>query len=122
MTLNGTMIACRRKQSWQTIGSSSKVSRLTNMRSRSIPRWGSASFYAPRHPCATVTGVPFVGVAHDITEMKKLQEQSEVVHRELNHRLKNSLAVVQAIAWKTLSHDVALEQFQKRLASYGRTQ
>ena len=66
--------------------------------------------------------VGIVGVAHDITEIKKLQERSEVVHRELNHRLKNSLALVQAIAWKTLSHDVALDQFQKRLVSYGRTQ
>jgi hypothetical protein len=31
------------------------------------------------------------------------------------------LALVQAIARKTLSHDIALDQFQKRLASYGRT-
>jgi two-component sensor histidine kinase len=59
------------------------------------------------------------GLLVDITETKNAQEQLAVVAREMQHRVKNSLAVVGAIAIQSLrgraDPDAALEQFLARL-------
>jgi two-component sensor histidine kinase len=41
-------------------------------------------------------------VARDVTERKRAEEHQELLINELNHRVKNSLAVVQSIAEQTL--------------------
>jgi two-component sensor histidine kinase len=41
-------------------------------------------------------------VARDVTEKKRAEEHQELLINELNHRVKNSLAVVQSIAEQTL--------------------
>jgi PAS domain S-box-containing protein len=45
--------------------------------------------------------VSVVGTVHDITERKKHQEREHLLMREINHRAKNLLSVVDAIAHQT---------------------
>lgn len=49
-----------------------------------------------------------VGVNADITEQENIAHQRELMLAELNHRVKNTLAVVQAIALQTFKADRAL--------------
>lgn len=51
-------------------------------------------------------GIPTrtLGVAVDITEMKKAEEHQQLLINELNHRVKNTLATVQSIASQSLRH------------------
>ncbi|KMO17283.1 PAS domain-containing protein [Methylobacterium platani] len=44
----------------------------------------------------------FAAVSHDISARKAAEAQQEILNRELSHRLKNTLAMVQAIAMQTL--------------------
>lgn len=46
--------------------------------------------------------VEWFGAATDITERKLAEQQQSVINREMSHRLKNTLAMVQAIAMQTL--------------------
>ncbi len=62
--------------------------------------WSSAK--APLHDAAgAVAGL--VGVSIEITEQKRVEARLRLVVDELNHRVKNTLAVVQAIVVKTLT-------------------
>jgi PAS domain S-box-containing protein len=56
-------------------------------------------------------------IARDISEQKAREEQVQLLLRELNHRTKNSLAVVQAIAHQTAGGTPSdfLERFSQRL-------
>jgi PAS domain S-box-containing protein len=45
-------------------------------------------------------------IARDITEQKRAQERQKLVVSEMKHRIKNSLATVQAIASQTLNRNV----------------
>ncbi|MBA1159002.1 PAS domain S-box protein [Microvirga mediterraneensis] len=62
----------------------------------------------------------------DITSRKRAEQELEVVHHELGHRLKNVLTMVQAIASHTLrnspSMDVARETLAARLVALGKAQ
>src|SRR5260221_174852 len=51
----------------------------------------------------------------DITGRKRAQELQQLVMRELQHRMRNALSVVQAIAIKTLGEDVASKQVRETL-------
>jgi PAS domain S-box-containing protein len=46
----------------------------------------------------------FIGVVRDITERKQAEESQRLLMNELNHRVKNTLATVQAMAEQTLRH------------------
>jgi len=50
--------------------------------------------------------------ALDVTERRRAQEVQQLLVGELNHRVKNTLASVQAIASQTLRHAVSPEAFQ----------
>ncbi len=50
----------------------------------------------------------------DITERKKAEEHVQLLMREISHRSKNLLAVVQAIAGQTARSAGSLEEFEKR--------
>jgi two-component sensor histidine kinase len=75
-----------------------------------------------RDPRDNVIGA--VQVSLDITDRKKGEEQRKLLVNELNHRVKNSLAVVQAIATQTLrgakSLSDAREALVGRLVSLGK--
>jgi PAS domain S-box-containing protein len=49
-------------------------------------------------------------IARDMTERRHADEQRKVLIGELNHRVKNTLAVVQAIASQTLGHASTIEE------------
>jgi|GEM_PF-2173284 len=74
------------------------------------------------------TGVPLrmIGAMLDITERKQAEQQLRLLHRELGHRLKNVLTMVQAIASQTLrnasSMDDARETLAARLVTMGKAQ
>lgn len=77
------------------------------------------------------TAVPFmrdgkvagcIGVAHDITEAKNNADHMKVLIAELQHRTRNVIAVVQALANKTLEPGASLAKYLKRLGALARVQ
>ena len=60
-----------------------------------------------------------IGVLVDIDQAKRAEERHKLLLRELNHRVKNSLAIVQSLAGQTFRTDnarpQALEAFRNRL-------
>jgi PAS domain S-box-containing protein len=72
---------------------------------RIIWRDGSAHWLLLRAELQDITdGLPArtLGVALDITEMKRAEEHQQLLINELNHRVKNTLATVQSIASQSL--------------------
>ncbi|MCJ2060611.1 PAS domain S-box protein [Methylobacterium sp. J-048] len=65
-----------------------------------------------------------IGAMFDISERKRAEEHQRLLTGELQHRVKNTLALVQAIASQTLrgasSVDEMRESFSSRLVSLGR--
>src|SRR5581483_4217415 len=63
--------------------------------------------------------IEWFGAASDVTARKRHEEHRELLLNELNHRVKNTLAMVQSMAMQTLrnSRDTkhAQEQFDARL-------
>lgn len=63
------------------------------------------------------------GVSYEITERKLAEERQRLLLRELNHRVKNTLATVQALATQTVRHarepSAFLEAFTGRLQALG---
>jgi PAS domain S-box-containing protein len=60
-------------------------------------------------------------IARDITERKRAQEQQKLLVNEMQHRIKNSLATIQAIATQTLNHHAKeRDAFIARLHALGR--
>lgn len=61
----------------------------------------------------------------DITERKRFEEHREILVGELNHRIKNVMATVQAIASQTLSSAASVEEaratFGSRLVALGKS-
>ena len=66
-----------------------------------------------------------VGVMLDTTERREAEERQRLILRELNHRVKNNLAVVQAIVSQTMRMSSkpteAFERIQARLMAISRT-
>jgi PAS domain S-box-containing protein len=82
-------------------------------RSRAFPRYasdGSICFW--------------YGSTEDIHEQKLGEERLRLLINELNHRVKNTLATVQAIAFQTLKGDISLQEararFEARLLALSR--
>ncbi len=65
--------------------------------------------------------VRMVGTNVDITERKAAEQHQRLLVNELNHRVKNTLAIVQAIAWQSFragsAPRLAREAFEGRLAA-----
>ncbi|HEX2554086.1 MAG TPA: PAS domain S-box protein [Microvirga sp.] len=66
-----------------------------------------------------------VRVVEDITERKQAEERQKLLIDELNHRVKNTLATVQSLAWQSARKggppEEAQQRFQERLLSLSRT-
>ena len=60
-----------------------------------------------------------IGILHDVTDRKEGEERLELLADELNHRAKNTLAIIQTIARQTFRDavdiDAALQTFNSRL-------
>jgi two-component system CheB/CheR fusion protein len=52
--------------------------------------------------------------ARDITERRRLERRQELLLRELNHRVRNTLTVVQAIAYQALRRSSSVNEFGDR--------
>jgi PAS domain S-box-containing protein len=80
------------------------------------------SLFALRGPGGAFEG--FAAVSHDISARKAAEAQQEILNRELSHRLKNTLAMVQAIAVQTLRNATdpasAREALVARLVALGK--
>ncbi len=61
----------------------------------------------------TVAARTVVGIARDITDRKRREQQIQFLMGELNHRTKNILAVVQAIARQTARNAPSLDRFSE---------
>ncbi|MDQ3920810.1 MAG: PAS domain-containing protein [Actinomycetota bacterium] len=78
-------------------------------------------------PVLNEDGTPreFVGVCIDINDRKRAEERQALLVHELNHRVKNTLAVVQSVAARTLKAAPSLEAFRRdfeaRLAALSST-
>lgn len=84
-----------------------------------VVRWveGAARFlYAP-------DGTPhrMVGTNMDVTDRKMAEQHQRLLINELNHRVKNTLAIVQGIAWQSFRSSgmarSAIEAFEGRLSA-----
>jgi two-component sensor histidine kinase len=66
----------------------------------------------------------FVGTVADITERKQREEQVHLLMRELNHRAKNMLSVVEAIAHQTATRTLEdfIERFSERIQALSANQ
>ncbi|HET6972074.1 MAG TPA: HWE histidine kinase domain-containing protein [Phenylobacterium sp.] len=89
------------------------------VRDDGVVRWieGAARFvFAPDGSLQRI-----VGTNIDIHERKLAEEHQQLLLNELNHRVKNTLAIVQAIAWQSLRTGMASagmrEAFEGRLAA-----
>lgn len=69
--------------------------------------------------------IRWVGTATDIEELKRSEHERQLLLQELNHRVKNTLALVQGIASLSFrsfdDHKTALSAFHARLAALART-
>jgi PAS domain S-box-containing protein len=63
----------------------------------------------------TVIGI--CSVVHDISELKRREEQAQFLARELAHRTKNLLAVIIGMAHETARHSRDLTQFRLRFGN-----
>lgn len=66
---------------------------------------------------ATGEPVRFSGAAVEITEQKKAEETQQMLMHELAHRVKNTLAVVQAIAAQSLRNASSVKEAGEKLQS-----
>ena len=68
--------------------------------------------------------VSFVGTAQDITERKEREEREHLLMREINHRAKNMLSVVDAIAHQTATRkpEDFIERFSERIQALSANQ
>ncbi|MGO9545786.1 MAG: PAS domain S-box protein [Rhodomicrobium sp.] len=66
----------------------------------------------------------FTGIVRDISERKRQSEKVQLLLREVNHRAKNMLALVQAIASRTAAPDHAefMKRFSERLSALAASQ
>jgi PAS domain S-box-containing protein len=88
-----------------------------------IVRWFDFHIEPLRDPTGTVIGLACAAV--DVTDRKEHEKHLRLVMRELTHRSKNLLAVVQALARQTAryasSTDSYIERFSARLQALARS-
>ena len=81
-------------------------------------------FPSPLHDASGAL-VGGVNMLVDISDRKRAEERQSLLVRELHHRVKNTLATVQAIMGSTARHSSTIEEFQQafvgRIASLSRT-
>jgi PAS domain S-box-containing protein len=85
-------------------------------------RWVRSRAFPRRDPNGRIC--LWYGTTEDIHERKVAEEHQRLLINELNHRVKNNLATVQAIALQTLKGDISLSEargrFEARLMALSR--
>ena len=75
-------------------------------------RWARSRAFPRRGPDGAI--LLWYGSTEDIHEKKLAEERQGLLINELNHRVKNMLATVQAIAFQTLKGEIPLAEARKR--------
>ena len=75
-------------------------------------RWARSRAFPRRGPDGEI--LLWYGSTEDIHEKKVAEEHQRLLINELNHRVKNSLATVQAIAFQTLRGNISLPEARAR--------
>lgn len=88
---------------YRVIGVKDKIERWVSIRGR--------TFFEDGRP------VRILGTARDITERKMREQHVRVLLRELVHRSKNLLAVVQAMSRQTAARAPSVEEFQRKFSA-----
>jgi len=88
---------------YRVIGVTDQVERWVSVRGRTFFENGRA--------------VRILGTARDITERKHREQHVRTLLRELVHRSKNLLAVVQAMARQTATGATSIEEFQRKFSA-----
>jgi len=88
---------------YRVIGQTDRIERWVSVRGRTFFEDGRA--------------VRILGTARDITPRKQREQHVRVLLRELVHRSKNLLAVVQAMSRQTAAGSPSLEDFQRKFAA-----
>jgi PAS domain S-box-containing protein len=78
-----------------------------------VERWVAAN---GRAQFANGTPVRMTGTARDITDSKRWEEHTHLLMREVTHRSKNLLAVIQAMARQTKAASNSVEDFEMRFS------
>jgi two-component sensor histidine kinase len=85
-------------------------------------RWARTRAYPRRGPDGEI--LLWYATTEDVHEQKVAEEHQRLLINELNHRVKNTLATVQAIAFQTLKGDIPLAEakarFEARLMALSR--
>lgn len=96
---------------------------LLNRRKDGTTFWDRLSITPIRDDSGTISH--FVGINEDITDRVQAEERQKLLVDELNHRVKNTLALTQAIATQTLrtadSPQDFCRQFEARLHNLSQT-
>lgn len=87
-------------------------------------RWLESSATVVRSDAATGRPLRIAGMLRDITERREAEERRDLLMREVNHRARNTLAIVQAILRLTRSTDPAAyaRLVEGRIAALARAQ
>jgi PAS domain S-box-containing protein len=87
---------------------------------------GQYRWHQTRAKPAGESSTEWVGTSADVHEMRGLQDRQQVLLLELQHRTRNLLALVQAIARQTIKSSASLQdfsrQFESRLGALSRVQ
>ena len=79
-------------------------------------RWVSAKGRVSFADAAARRPLRTTGVIADITERRHAEERQRLLLRELNHRVRNMLATVQAVAARTVQSSASLAGFERAFA------
>jgi PAS domain S-box-containing protein len=93
----------------------SQVAEVIEERSKS----GSIVYLSTKAPLFNESGevIGVVGISTDVTERKREEERKYLLLRELQHRSKNLLAVIQSIARQSISTSTSLTDFEHRFTA-----
>jgi PAS domain S-box-containing protein len=78
-----------------------------------VERWVAAN---GRAHFATGAPVRMIGTARDITERKHWEQHTQLLMREITHRSKNLLAVIQAMARQSKAGSKSIDEFEVRFS------
>ncbi|RWA84425.1 MAG: PAS domain S-box protein [Mesorhizobium sp.] len=87
--------------------------------SYTLPSGGRRHLLSSARPIRDPEGgiIGAVQISLDISDRKRAEEQRKLLVNELNHRVKNTLAVVQSIASQTIRNSTSLAEARRTLSS-----
>ena len=96
---------------------SSQIEFRIRRRDSGVERW--ILLQGRRYPADVVgeTDVELIGLARDVTSRKQRETHLHVLMREVTHRSKNLLAIIQAMARQTVKDSVTAAEFEQRFSA-----